>query len=109
MCVSDWLGACFDGDAHEITLRLDKVTELGLPDISFEVYSDGNIEVIATGVQDGTNDYVGRFVVGGLGADFDGDSDVIKLGIDEGIEIGFYIDIVRYASMERLGVLQQES
>ena len=108
MCVADWLGKDFDGEAYEITLRLDKGIELCFSDISFQAYSDGNLEGIATRVKDGINACVGRFVVGGLGAGFDGDEDVITLGLDEGIDIAFYIDNLRYVPMEILKVVQQE-
>ena len=78
-------------------------------DKTFEGYIYGKCEGLMTGVQYGINDGVCWCVVGGLGTDFDVDSDVIKLGLDEGIDIGFQIDILMTVVIANFRVLWQES
>ena len=79
-------------DAYGIAVRIDKIIELSISDRYFELYRDGNLGDLGTGVQDGINDDIVKFVAGGSGTGFYIDTDV-TLGIPNLIEIGFQIYI----------------
>ena len=75
-------------DEDGITIRIDKVIKLCLKDRYFEGCNYRNLGGIVTVVIDGINAGVDRIlVVGGLGTDFGADANLIKLFIDELIEL----------------------
>ena len=67
--------------------------------------SDRKIEVIVTGFQYGIHIGVRKTFIGGIVTGFDVDKDGILFRIDEVIEQGFRIYILRSAVMEILGVV----
>ena len=69
------LGTGFYVDTDGITHGFDEVIEKDVSDIYFEDCGDVKIEITVTGVQGDINSCVGRFVYGGLGTVFDGDTD----------------------------------
>ena len=89
LCAAGGLGKGFDGDVDEITLRIDGGIELDFLDIYFEGCNDGKVNGLTKGVQYGINYSVGWYIYGWLGTGFYGYADVITLGIDKLIKIGF--------------------
>ena len=53
----------------------------------FELCSDGNHDNLVTGVQDGVNSGVGKFVADRLGKGFDGDADGIIILLDNNLRL----------------------
>ena len=82
MSILFWLVLCFYGYADVITLRLVEGVELDFSYRYFEVFSDGNLLDHVIGFQYGINAGVIIFVAVGMVKVLDGDSDVMKLGID---------------------------
>ena len=75
-------------DEDGITIRIDKVIKLCLKDRYLEGCNYRKIGGVMTVVIDGINAFVDRIlVVGGLGTDFGADANLIKLVIDELIEL----------------------
>ena len=64
--LSGWLGTYIGVGANGITLVINDVIGLGFSDRYFEVCSDGNLESLVIGVQDGINSGVGSFIFGGV-------------------------------------------
>ena len=77
--LSGWLGTYIGVGANGITLVINDVIGLGFSDRYFEVCSDGKIDGIVIGVQDGIHSGVCVCDVGRLATGFYGDSDAITL------------------------------
>ena len=104
-CFSCGLGTGFYGDSDVITLGIYDVIELGLSywDLYGCIY--GNIESLVIGFQYFINADVGWCVSGCLGTGFGIDVDLITLGIDEVIQLGFwdrYFEFVNNRNFECL-------
>ena len=67
------------------------------------------IEVLVTGLWYGINTCSSWCGTGWLRTGFDGDKDGIQFGLDEGIEIGFQIYLLKVVVTEILSLLWQDS